>query len=191
MKSDKATVRKRVEEIMQLRLMGAMPTDIRRHAEDQGWAVSERQLQRYTAEADELLARAVEGNRDRLMAHHFAARRALFARAISVRDYATAARVLKDEAELLGLYPPKKSELSGPNGGPIPTTAVEMTDDERATAIAALNGRLARLGAAAPRPVADQPSDGDGPALGSTGTADDGDRDDTGPLAAEVTPFLR
>jgi hypothetical protein len=119
MKSTQKIIQARVEEIMQLRLLGALPTDIRRHAEEQKWEVSERQLQRYAASADELLAAAVEKNRDRLMAHHFAARRALFARAMAVSDYRTALAVLKDEGELLALYPAKKTELTGKDGTPM------------------------------------------------------------------------
>jgi hypothetical protein len=125
MKSKQSEVRKRVEEIMNLRLLGALPTDIRRHAEEAGWNVSVRQLQRYTAQADELLAQAVEKNRDKLMAHHFAARRALYARAMAVSDYATARQILKDEAELLNLYPAKKLEMGGKDGGPVELKIIE------------------------------------------------------------------
>lgn len=111
MKSDKKTVRERVEQILSLRLLGALPTDIRRHAEEQGWEIGERQLQRYTAEADELLMASVEHNRDRLMAWHYAARRALYARAMAVSDYGTARLLLADEAKLLKLYDSRLPEL--------------------------------------------------------------------------------
>jgi hypothetical protein len=53
-----------------------------------------------------LMAKAVDRNRDRLMAYQFAARHALYARAVAVSDYRTALAVLRDEAELLSLYPP-------------------------------------------------------------------------------------
>jgi hypothetical protein len=119
MKSDQKTVRKRVEEILSIRLLGALPTDIRRHAEEQGWQVGERQLQRYTAMSDELMAESLEKNRDKLMAYHFAARRALYARAMAVSDYSTAKAVLKDEAELLCLYPAKRLQMTGQDGGPV------------------------------------------------------------------------
>jgi hypothetical protein len=112
-------IRQRVEEILNLRLLGALPTDLRRHAEEAGWNVSDRQLQRYTATADKLMAEALAESRPGLKGYHFAARRALFARTVSVSDYRTALSVLKDEAELLDLYPAKKSQVSGPDGGPI------------------------------------------------------------------------
>jgi hypothetical protein len=115
MKSNQKTFRQRVEEVLSLRLLGALPTDIRRHAQEQGWGVSDRQLQRYTAAADEQLAESVEKNRDKLMAHHFCARRALFARAMAVSDYGTALRVLQDEAALLALYPEKQTARDGGN----------------------------------------------------------------------------
>ena len=112
MKSDQKTVRKRVEEILDLKLLGRAPSNISRHAEDQGWGVSERQVQRYSALADEMLAAAVERNRDKLMSYHYTARRALYARCMSVSDYGTRAiRVLRDEAELCGLYPSRGAEI--------------------------------------------------------------------------------
>jgi hypothetical protein len=53
-------------------------------------------------------------------------------------DYSAAIRVLRDEAELQGLYPAKKLEHAGANGGPIKTQQVEeMTDDELANIAAA------------------------------------------------------
>src|SRR6266508_3629807 len=125
MKSDQKTVRQRVEEILNLRLLGALPTDIRRHAEEQQWGLSERQLQRYTAKADALMTAAVEKNRDKLMAYHYTSRRALYSRAMAVSDYRTALATLRDEAELLALYPIKGLELSGKAGGPIVLQIIE------------------------------------------------------------------
>jgi hypothetical protein len=125
MKCDQMTINERVEAIYQLKTLGALPTDVRRHAEEKGWNVSERQLQRYTARAEEMLAAAVEKNKDRLLAHHFTARRALFARAMAVSDYRTAPSALRDEAELFGLYPPKGLALAGKDGGPVQLHIVE------------------------------------------------------------------
>src|SRR5262245_20941811 len=104
MKSDKVAVKKRVEEVLQLRLMGAEFLDIRQHASENGWNVSDRQLYRYIAAGDELLDSTLDKDRRRLANRHIAQRRALYARAMSVSDYRTALAVLKDEAELLRLY---------------------------------------------------------------------------------------
>src|SRR5262245_9376995 len=105
MRHSKAQIDARVAEVLQLRLLGALMPDLRKHAQEQGWAVSERTLFRYCNQADEQLAALVERDRNKNFAHHFAGRRNLFARCMAVSDYATALRVLQDEAQLLGLYP--------------------------------------------------------------------------------------
>jgi hypothetical protein len=125
MKSDKTTVRQRVEEVLQLRLVGAEFADVRQHASAAEWNVSTRQLRRYIAHGDKILAATLEKDRDKLINRHIAQRRALYARAMSVSDYGTARAVLKDEAELLGLYPGKKMELTGNAGGPLVLNIVE------------------------------------------------------------------
>jgi hypothetical protein len=93
------TVRKRVEQVLQMRLLGAEFTEIRQHAEAPGWNVSERQLWRYIAAGDDLLGKALEKDRQKLLTRHLAQRQALCARCIASEDYATATRVLKDLAE--------------------------------------------------------------------------------------------
>ena len=112
MKSTKSEILKRVEEILQIRLSGAEFVDIRQHASENGWKLSDRQLRRYIARTDDLLAETLEKNRDKIFNRHIAQRRALYARAASISDYGTCLRILKDEAELLGLYP----DRNGPQG---------------------------------------------------------------------------
>ena len=106
MKSDQATVRQRVEEILQLRQLGAEFVDIRQHASQSNppWNVSDRQLWRYIEASDALLERTLEKDRKKLLNRHISARRALYARAMSTSDHKTALAVLKDEADLLHLY---------------------------------------------------------------------------------------
>ena len=111
--------------------------NIRQYASEQGWGVSDRQLWRYVEASDTILAETLERDRDKIVNRHVAQRRALYARTISVSDYRTALAVLKDEAELLSLYPPKRTELTGKDGGPLQTETV-MTDDERRAAIHAI-----------------------------------------------------
>jgi hypothetical protein len=183
MKSEQATIQKRVDEILDLRLLGALFDNIRHHAEEQKWGISTRQLRRYIAQADKRIAAALDRDRGRLLAHHFAARRALYARAVAVSDYATAARILKDEAELLGMYPPKRTELTGADGKPL---EVRMTDDERAAAIAALYARLGNRNAG---PAANGHTERPRPPLGPPGSLDGGRGDDPGPMANFLAPF--
>ena len=160
MKSTKAEIRRRVEEIVRLRLAGAeLVPDIVQYAASQNWQVRRRMLWNYVDRADRIIARGVEKDRQKLLARHLRQRRLLFARALEQGDIRAALAVARDEAELEALYPPQKArvEHSGPDGGPIPH-AHAVTDADRASAIHAL---LARLGEAGPG--RDPEPDGNGP----------------------------
>jgi hypothetical protein len=118
-KASSATVKLRVAEILRIRLAGAAWPDIVRFASetpdpDDGtgrpWNVGERQLQNYLEKADQLLEQRLEKRHDRLFNMHIARREALYAQTLQTADHRTALAVLKDAAELQGLYPPKKVE---------------------------------------------------------------------------------
>jgi hypothetical protein len=127
MKSTQATVLQRVEEVLTIRLLGAEFSDIRKHAAESGWGdISDTQLRRYIAKSDALLARTLETDRTKLVNRHIAQRRALFARAMAAADYSSARAVLKDEAELLGLYPAKRTEITGKDGTPLAPSFINM-----------------------------------------------------------------
>lgn len=187
-KADKVTVASRVSTVLHLRLMGWEFSAIRQYAARQAppWGVSDRQLWRYIAAGDALLERTLEKDRGKLLNRHLAQRRDLYSRCMADHDFTNARAVLKDEAALLGLYPPTKSEWSGPDGGPIPIAQVEMTDDERTTAVHAI---LARLGQGNPGQDPERQADTPGLALGAAGTPDDSGGTDSGPLAADVAPL--
>jgi hypothetical protein len=116
MKATKAQVRERVEEVLRIRLDGAEFHDVVQYASEKEWGVGERQLWNYVRASDQLLAERVERDRDKLFNRHVAQRRSLFARALNAADYRTALAVAKDEAELHGLYPPKKVAPTNPDG---------------------------------------------------------------------------
>lgn len=169
MKSDQATIQQRVSELLTIRLQGAEWADIVQYASEKAWGVGERQLRNYVRKSDDLLAETLETHRGRLINRHVAQRRALYARCMAVSDYSNARAVLKDEAELLGLYPAKKTEVTGKDGGPIQTETVVMSDDERR---ATLESLLAAVGSTDPgsgpggegdpaKPALDQPVPGD------------------------------
>lgn len=107
-KSEHATVLQRVQEILTIRLLGAEFWDIRQYAAEMKWRVSIRQLHRYVAEADKLMAEALEKDRGKLLARHLMQRRTMFARAMEIGDFRGALAIAKDEAELQGLYPGSK-----------------------------------------------------------------------------------
>lgn len=115
-KSDKATVLTRIQDLTKLVLAGAEFNDIRQYAADQGWKLSERQLRRYQEMVYTRLAESTQRNREQLLGRHLMQRRALYARAVKSSDYRAALMILRDEAELSGLYLAKKIELTTPEG---------------------------------------------------------------------------
>lgn len=128
MKSTQDTVQKRVEEVLAIRLLGAELPEIRKLSQKKRWGVSDDQLRRYIHRTDEVLAKMLEKDRERLLNRHIAQRRALFAACMQAEDYANARAVLKDEAELLALYPAGKLELSA-SGPPFKLYAGFSPDD--------------------------------------------------------------
>jgi hypothetical protein len=82
MKATKAEVRKRVSEVLKLRLGGAEFHDIREYAAapERAWGVSDSQLRRYVQAADRLCKDYFDAKADHLLARHVLQRRTLFAR---------------------------------------------------------------------------------------------------------------
>lgn len=107
-KATNAVVLQRVEEVLAIRLDGAQLHDIRRYASENGWGVSDRQLERYIEKADQLLVERRQRKWKRLTALHVARREALYARALQAADFRTALAVLQDMAKLQNLYMDEK-----------------------------------------------------------------------------------
>jgi len=111
-KADKATVAKRVDEVLRLIVAGAsLYPDIVHYASENGWNVGERQLRNYLAQARQRIVAALDEDRPHLLNRHLAQRHDLYARSVSNGDLRTALAVLQDEAELLSLYPPKTTKV--------------------------------------------------------------------------------
>src|SRR5262245_17333502 len=117
MKATAATIRARVDDILRVLLDGAQPWDIRQYVSEREtsgeapWTVadgskplSERQISRYIRRAERQMAEGARTNRKRLMRYHVARRQALYARSVNKGDERTALAVLRDLAELEGLY---------------------------------------------------------------------------------------
>jgi hypothetical protein len=162
MKSTQATVRQRVEEVLELRLAGATLRNIRHYANAPDpqsgrvpWNVSDSQLWRYIRAADDLLAAEREEDRDKLLNRHIAQRRALFARCLAVNDYRAALACVEAEARLQGLHDtpahPAKVELPKAPKDVVPLVASTVADlragrldNKTATTIGGLAGTLLR-----------------------------------------------
>jgi hypothetical protein len=187
-RATKAELAARVEEILHARLNGAEFHDLQALAAEKQWNVSASQLWRYVQAADQRIEETFEPDRAKLFRRHVFQRRALYARALQDGDYRTSLAILKDEAELHGLYAAKRHEVTGRDGGPLESvsTVVEMSEDERAAAIAAL---LARVGQGHRGPALTGQADGAGSALGTPRGPDDGGPDGARSLANRLAPF--
>jgi hypothetical protein len=127
MKSTKAEMQRRVNEVLKLRLGGAEFPDIREYARapEQAWEVSEGQLWRYIRAADTLCKEYFDARAEHLLNRHALQRRQLYAHAMAAGDFRTALAVLQDEAKLEGLYPATRTELTGKDGGSVVLHIVE------------------------------------------------------------------
>jgi hypothetical protein len=198
MKASKATVRQRVDDILRVILDGAEPWQIRPYVAEQeqagaapwtvpdgGKPLSRRQIRRYISWAERLMAASSRTDREKLLRKHEAQRRNLFARALNKGDERTALSVLKDLAELQGLYGDETTRqleelrrrverLTGESDG---------DGDGNAGGIAGPDPDGGPAGGGAEgRPAADPPAGGPGGDL-------PGGADDAGCLATEVAPL--
>jgi hypothetical protein len=137
----------RVTEILRVRLDGAEIWDVREYVREQEqtdgspWKLdegqrplSDSQLWRYIARADKLAAEGCRASRKKLLRRHLAQRRNIVGKAMSAGDYRAALAALRDEAELLNLYPPKRIAPVTPDGTKAWQPALaSATDQELAT----------------------------------------------------------
>jgi hypothetical protein len=131
-KSTLAEVRRRVFEVLRLRLDGAELADICDYAAQQQppWGLSRSQIYRYIKAADKACQRQYEAQAGRLLARHVLQRHRLFARANAEGDHASALRALDSAARLAGLFPAAKvqGELTGKSGAPLFPSLREMVE---------------------------------------------------------------
>lgn len=103
-KASRPEVAERIAEVLRIRLDSAQFHDVCEYAKEKGWDVSERQIGRYIAAADELIAKRMETRRKRLISRHIAMRESLAARAINAADLRTALATMDSTAKLQGLF---------------------------------------------------------------------------------------
>ncbi len=124
----KGEIRKRVEQVAKVIIFGGEFADIRQYAAEtddatgRPWGVSERQLWRYQQAAYALIEKQAEKTRDKVWARHVQQRRQMFALAMEAGDLGTALSIVKDEADLHGLYP-----VAGKSSGV--TVAVQVNNN--------------------------------------------------------------
>ena len=103
-KSQSVIVAQRVEDVLRLRIDGAMFADIRDFAVQSQWGVSDSMLKKYIQKADDLLKERTEKSRGKATRMHIARREGVFARALSTGDLRTALAALDNTAKLQGLF---------------------------------------------------------------------------------------
>lgn len=109
-KADQSMMRERVEEVTRLLLAGAEFADIRKYAQERNWQVSDRHVRRYIERAYSGLQKYGRRQQGQLLGRHLMQRRALYARSVKAGDVRTALQVVRDEANLLGLYQSGKGQ---------------------------------------------------------------------------------
>lgn len=115
-KSTKAEMAARLREVTKLLLAGAEFAEIRQFASERQWDVSDRSIRRYMEAAYKRMADASRRDERQLLGRHLMQRRALYGRCLKQGDHRTALAVLKDEADLQGVYPPTKVAPATPDG---------------------------------------------------------------------------
>jgi hypothetical protein len=111
-RASKATVAQRVEQVLQIVLLGGELADLRNYATEKKWHVSDSQLYRYQQRAMELCVAQRERDREKLFARMTLQLRAIYARAMEGGDLRVARAVLRDEADLFGLGPRSNAEIA-------------------------------------------------------------------------------
>lgn len=134
---------RRVGELLRVRLDGAEWWDVcefvrGREAEPgSAWhlapgasPLSDSQIRRLLAKADASIEASHVRSRRKLLRRHMAQRRNLYAKAVLAGDVRSALACLRDEAELLGLYPPKRVRAEVAGRGLPPVTFIEVPRDD-------------------------------------------------------------
>jgi hypothetical protein len=135
---------RRVGELLRIRLDGAEWWDVlefvRAEEAKEGSAFSPQggkdpmslsQIRRLTRKADVEIMQSGARNRKKLIRDHLAVRRNLYAKSVLAGDFRTALACKRDEAELLGLYPPKRVKADMNHSIVKPVEFVEIARSNR------------------------------------------------------------
>lgn len=143
-RADALTRRRRIDDFVRIRLDGAKFWDLWAFVREQeavagsAWflspgeePMSDQQLYRYQQEADKAILASVSKDREKSLKLGLARRENLYAKAVTSGDLRTALGVLRDEAELRGLYPEKKPPARDDAPAPITVIIVPAEENRR------------------------------------------------------------
>jgi len=102
-----ALLQKRINYVYRELLEGALPSDLCRFMTDT-WKVTNRTAERYISRAQDKIKSEAKAARKDLFEYHFMARRQMRKEVWDLGLHRLAHQILKDEAELFGLYAPKE-----------------------------------------------------------------------------------
>jgi hypothetical protein len=120
-KADKLTAEQRTEAVYRLILDGWTVERICHNVSS--WKISDRQVKRYIHDAGVRIKALGEARRDEHFNRVVAAAYQVLTEAKTTKEKIAALRLL---ADLLGLAAPKRTEVSGPNGGPVRIATIEV-----------------------------------------------------------------
>ena len=124
-KADKLTAEQRTEAVYRLILDGWTVERICHNVSS--WNISDRQIKRYIHDAGKRIKAIGEAKRDEHFSRVVAAAYQVLTEAKTTKEKIAALRLL---ADLLGLYAPKRTEVSGLDGGPIPIAVVNVDTEK-------------------------------------------------------------
>jgi hypothetical protein len=124
-KASRATVLRRVDEVLRIRLDGAAFWDVREYAREQAakpgsaWhrgdgakPLSDGQLWRYISRADQLLFESTRISARKRLRRSLARLEYLYSKAVLQGDVKAALAVMREGHQLLGMYPTREDQLA-------------------------------------------------------------------------------
>ena len=134
--------RRRVDEVYNLLLNRISYAAICRYTST-NWTITARQTDRYIVRAAALIRDDAEGlDHEEALGKAMADYDMIFAKQMAVGNLREARATLDKIVKLLGLAAPRRSEISGPEGGPIAIEDLSTLTDEELAQLAAINDKL-------------------------------------------------
>lgn len=126
-KATEAIVQRRVSDIHNLLVAGVRRAQILQYAAEQNWGLQERQIDTYIARATEQIREDSRIDREKELGRAINRLHNLYQATQREQDHRGSLAVVQQMSQLLGLAAAAKIELSGKDGGPVETRAVDLT----------------------------------------------------------------
>ena len=112
----------RINQIVDLYIQGVTRLrDIRKYAEQQGWGVKDRAIEKYMARARKILQSSTEIEREGEIGKALARYELIFYKSFAAKNYKVALAAQKSICDLFGLNAPTKTAITDTDGNNIPS----------------------------------------------------------------------